>query len=342
MSATKITRFQAEDFEIAESKVDRILSAGQSTEQIIETGLFFKDGEEFEITSDHLESFVKNFNDRVIGTDPPINFGHERTGEAAGWIKGLFLDASKTKLFADIKWSASGLSALVGKTWRYVSAEFTNAFFDGSTRKTYGPTLAGAALTNVPFLRHMPALVGLSNEGTAIELKQTKSNEGDLKMDDKVISLADHNAAMKHLNARLQTLEDEIASNKVLLSDAVKVKADRDKLATELKDIVSKFRTKERESDFAKLLSEGKACEAQRAAFMEEKMDEFIKLAQPINLEGKGKSGDGDTKVTKFDDLPEADRRVFHQYLEGSGMTKEAYLASLSKPTRVVSGSLDS
>ena len=46
----------------------------------------------------------------------------------------------------------------------------------------------------------------------------------------------------------------------------------------------------EKENEFTVMLSEGKACPAQKAAFIEGNMSEFVKLAQPLNTKGSGSS----------------------------------------------------
>lgn len=318
--------FQSEDFEIAEQKINRILSDMESTEQILEAGEFQKDGIEFAVTTDMLASFVNNFNERVLGTDPPVNFSHDRGGNAAGWIKNVFTDPTGTKLFALIKWTAAGLEALRGLEFRYLSAEFTEAFFDGSTRQSFGPTLAGAALTNVPFLRHMPAVVGLSQDDrTVITLSQ---EERDDQMSDNkdVISLSDHRAQVKvladaneKLQAELSTLSDEVKELRPLKDSNVK-------LTKEISELKSDIARKERESQFEKLLSEGKACEAQREPYMENDMDKYIELAQPINLKGTGSGANPGEKLETFDDMDAEEKSMYHTYHE-QNMSKEEYFA---------------
>jgi hypothetical protein len=46
----------------------------------------------------------------------------------------------------------------------------------------------------------------------------------------------------------------------------------------------------EKTSNFNKLLSEGKAVEAQREAFMKDDTVKFAELAQSVNLQGNGSS----------------------------------------------------
>ncbi len=47
----------------------------------------------------------------------------------------------------------------------------------------------------------------------------------------------------------------------------------------------------EKQTKFNVLLSEGKACKAQEAAFLKDDMTAFIQLAQPVNLKGSGHTG---------------------------------------------------
>lgn len=325
-----INKFQAEDFEIPASKIDTILATGESLEQVLETGNFIKDDIHFKVDTEQMESFVQNFKDGVLGTDPPVNFGHERTGEASGWIKDLFLDPTKTKLFALIKWTASGLEALKGLTWRYVSAEFTNRFVDGSTGKQFGPTLAGVALTNVPFLRHMPPVVGLSNEPDEIELiQQTTDDKGDDQManDKDVIALADHNAAVRVLTKSNEELSDKNRELQSLNVEASKLKSENVDINKELSDLKSKIDEQRKEAEFTKLLSEGKSCEAQRESYMSGNMSEFIKLAKPINLKGVGNAdaGDDNANLDKFSDLKKGEQKMFNEQLRYE-MSEEDYM----------------
>lgn len=326
---TDLKNIKSEDFEIPSSKIESILSKQESVEQILETGSFIKDELRFKIDIDSMDSFVHNFKDRVIGTDPPVNFGHDRSGEAAGWIKDVFLDPTKTKLFALIRWTASGLEALRGRMWRYLSAEFTNQFLDGSTGRRFGPTLAGAALTNVPFLRHMPPVVGLSSNELAIELKQasSKSNKGDHKMaNDDTISLSDHNAAIKHLNAQIEKLTDEKTELSVLAGEVKGLKSENETLKQTVIKMTTEIETKKKELAFDELLAKGKACAAQKEAFMSGDMNKFIELAQPINLEGVGHSGDGhQDQIVKFEDLPKDEQEFYNRNLSIS-VSKEDYV----------------
>ena len=56
----------------------------------------------------------------------------------------------------------------------------------------------------------------------------------------------------------------------------------------------------EKKAKFQLLLTEGKACAAQEKAFMSGDMEEFVKLSEKVNLDGKGHGGKG-SEGTKGD-----------------------------------------
>jgi len=287
-----------------------------SSHPILLAGNFTQNGEEFSITKEQLQDMVANFNQNVLGTDPPVDFSHDNEKKAAGWIKHLelFEQDNQVGLLATIRWTKSGEKALSDKEFRYFSASFTFDFFDGSTGKSFGPVLRGGALTNIPFLRHLPAIVELHN-------KQTK---GVNQMAD-TMNLSDHNAQVKVLT---ESIEDLKKSNKELSQTADKVKT-LESVVKDLTDknveLVSDMSKQKREVKFAGLLKKGSAVEAQREAYMAGEMDKFLELAQPVNLDEHGNAGEGDGPTLKFANQDEENQ--FNRHLSKT-MTKEQYLSA--------------
>lgn len=335
-------RLFSESFEVPEEKVSEIVKKGISTEQILETGEFEKYGEEFNIDSAMLDSMVDNFKAKVIGQDPLINFAHERR-EAAGWVTNVFTNPEKTKLLADIKWSEAGRAGLAGKNWRYLSAEYSESFYDGSRKKEYGPTFHGAALTNIPFLRHMPAVVGLSQESgshTRIQLlrpedlnKQKQENH----MDPKMISLDEHQTQVRVLTTQIDNLQKELAGVRIEASKAKDLEAKVTKLEDDASKLTKEITKGKRQEEFNKLLSEGKAHAAQKDAFMSHDMDAFIKLSKPLNIKGKGHAGEdsNDDAPKSFDDLPKSEKDFYLKHLSGT-VTQEVYFKSRKSTVKLV------
>lgn len=335
-------RIFSESFAVPDDKVAEIVKNGISTEQVLETGEFEKYGEEFNIDAAMLDSMVDNFQSKVIGHDPMINFAHERR-EAAGWVQRIFTNPEKTKLLAEIKWSDAGREGLAGKNWRYLSAEYSESFYDGSRKKEYGPTFLGAALTNIPFLRHMPAVVGLSQDGTSARIRLLRSEDSTTtpkqeKPKMQTISLEDHQSQVRVLATQIDTMSKQLADLRAELAKGKELSEKFTALETEHKKVINQLADNKREADFAKLLSEGKVHAAQKKAFMEGDVDALLNLAKPLNTKGKGHSEPGDDEapeIKKFEDLPKWEQNFFHKHLSHL-VTKEVFLESRTSKVKIV------
>lgn len=128
--------------------------------------------------------------------------------------------------------------------------------------------------------------------------------QGEYKMDEKDKMIAELQAKVAELEAKIQDMganpeaDDQMQK---MMADQAAMKADNEKMLSEiaaLKEEKAKAdqakALAEKESAFNVLLSEGKACKAQKDAFIKGDMNEFIKLSQPVNLKGHGVSGSGD------------------------------------------------
>lgn len=238
---------------------------------------------DFKVSTEDLAAMVRNFDERVRGTDIAIDFAHESEHEAAGWIQKLYLKENGTELWAEVKWTPTGQKALVDREYRYLSADFAFAYRHNETKSEYGPTLFGAGLTNRPFVKNMAAVVEL-NEG-----------KGNMQMDDKKIQ--DMEKELADLKKEKESRDVEFAEMKKKLSEyeASNKKSEEEKLAAETKVAEMK-----RTEGFNKLLTEGRACEAQRESYMSGDMDAYAAAYVPVNLDEKG-HGKGADKSVKTD-----------------------------------------
>ena len=271
--------------------------------QVIRTGTFHHPSYgKFDITPAHLLSFKKNFDAKVRGVDLALDYGHASEGEAAGWFKDLELSADGTQLWAVTDWTPDGSAAVLGKKYRYVSADFNFDYEDNETLKKYGPTLLGAGLTNRPVVKNQAPVIELT-EGKGAQMTPEQEKQ-----------LADLVAAVSALKASVEELkkekdpadgEDVEASAKppVLSPAEEEEKKKKDAQLSEAKATIKKLEDEKaagvKKLAFDKQLSEGKVCEAQREAFMANDMDKFLSLAKPLKLSeaGSGKNPDG----KKFD-----------------------------------------
>jgi len=110
------------------------------------------------ITTKMLADFVDNFKNNAYGTNDAsgapmvqVNLGHDRDGEAAGWIKDLFLENDKLK--ALVEWTELGIEKIKKGLFKFISAELAPKFPHAKEGKLVQNVLMGAALTNTPALK---------------------------------------------------------------------------------------------------------------------------------------------------------------------------------------------
>ena len=101
----------------------------------------------------------------AAGAPRPVDVNHSSMlafdydgGKAYGWIEKLD-DRGADGLWARVRWTDSGVSAIRSGEYAFISPEFTRDSVDRKTgEKTGRPKLLAAALTNRPFLEGMAAL----------------------------------------------------------------------------------------------------------------------------------------------------------------------------------------
>lgn len=118
----------------------------------------------FDITQDHFNGFIKNFNEKTYGQDLPIDFAHVDGEGAAGWVKRVFQEGKRLR--AEVEWTPAGVEAIRNKKYRYMSAEFSDDYIDNEQGVSHGPLMMGAALTIRPVIKGMDP-VSLAEEAGA-------------------------------------------------------------------------------------------------------------------------------------------------------------------------------
>lgn len=234
----------------------------------------------FQITEDLFLSMIKNFDSKVTNLDVAIDFSHDNHKEAAGWVLGLSTNDNGTELWADVSWTGAGKEKVMDKQFRYVSSEFEQNYLNNETMQKFGPTLTGVGLTNRPVIKGMDPLIQLS-----------EYNEKEFVMDEKDKMIEQLKAEIEALKSKLKgdselgemkkELEEKDEENK-MLSEKLSLAETKNKELEEEKAKAEKVKS------FEVMLSEGKAVEAQRDAFMTDNFTEFTKNAQPIKLSTVG------------------------------------------------------
>ena len=113
-----------------------------------------------EVTS--LGEIIKHFDEGVRGIGVAIDIVHDHGRGAAGWIEGLELGPSSTKigrqsLWATVKWNEMGTGLIKGETYKYISPEF-GKHRDDETGSITENVLTSATLTNRPHIKGMAAV----------------------------------------------------------------------------------------------------------------------------------------------------------------------------------------
>lgn len=300
--------------------------------QILKTGKFFDPRYKwFDITEKMLSEMIANFNKKIRGIIPALDYAHESEGIAAGWIKSLELrkENGVTELWGNIELTPKAQKTLSDKEFGYISADFDDSYTDNETGLKHGCVLLGAALTNRPVIKGMDAVIQLSEkESKLLETKETKGvsmqqEEMEKKLADAEKLLGDYKKLMEDAGvASMEELMKLIAAKKQESVEMGDMKKDEKELGdkTELMDVKKelmdakkelaeekkKSALVEKDAEFTKLLSEGKAVAAQREAFIEGDMKKFVELSVPTKLSEDGSSrtphsntGDADDEILK-------------------------------------------
>lgn len=106
---------------------------------------------DLEITAEMLADFVKNHEADVYGCPLQVNLSHFREGEAAGWIKKLYVQGDS--LYMTVEWTELGVEKITKKLFQFVSAEFASTYPHAKSGENVRNVFIGAALTNTPALK---------------------------------------------------------------------------------------------------------------------------------------------------------------------------------------------
>lgn len=264
--------------------------------QILRTGKFnHPTYGEFEITSQILAEMKANFESKIRGVDVAFDYFHESDKEASAWVTGLELREGDQELWATVDWTPKAQQKLADRELRYFSPDFSFQWTDPEKGVTFNNVLFGGALTNRPFVKEMKAIVATENQGDNMtELEKAKKEIDELKA--KNVKLSEDNAAAEAKLAavppaapadKVKELEAKIAA---LQAELAKAKGEGEAAMAEKKKLEEAAQLAEKTTAFNVLMTEGKACAAQKDAFLKGDMTEFIKLAQPLNNKGAGSS----------------------------------------------------
>jgi len=107
----------------------------------------------FSISREMLLSMVRNFQNKVVGTDIFIDVSHQPADGAAASVISLSVDGNRLR--AEVEFTDFGIDAIKKRGFRYLSAEYHEDWRDNEKQTRHGPTLLGAGLTNRPVIKRL-------------------------------------------------------------------------------------------------------------------------------------------------------------------------------------------
>jgi phage I-like protein len=263
--------------------------------QILKVGEFFHEKYgKFQITQKMLSEMVTNFKAGVRGVRPALDYSHNSEDVAAGWFRDLYLE-NDSELWADIEMTPKGTKVLSDKEFGYTSAEFDPAYQTNETpMRKVGAVLLGAGLTNRPVIKNMKPVIELS-EGGKMDIKELEEKlagyEKQLadksEFEKKLMEVAGVES-LEQIMEQIQKMKGENPELMEKKEELDKALAEKEELKKELSEKTNALKLAEKEVEFTVLLSEGKACVAQKDAFLKGDMMEFAKNSQAMNLSEKG------------------------------------------------------
>lgn len=272
--------------------------------RLVKEGNYFYGDEPLDLSHEVLANIVKNFKSGKKPEKPTklaINYNHgmrfssgAEDGIAAGWIETVTL-SDDGWLEITPSWVPRAQAYIENREYQYLSAEIVSDYRSKKNRKSMGPVLIGAALTNIPFIE--------GQEGLTLSERQPEDSMDELKelqdqFDAKIVELAEVTATRDTVTAEKLTLSAEFADVSTKLSDAtakiVTLETDittandaRVVAESRIVELATDIRGKEADAFITKNLSEGRLTpgegEAYRTAYLSNKeIVEALMVLRPV------------------------------------------------------------
>lgn len=104
------------------------------------------------IDAARVKAFVDSVKNKVRGIEPSINYDHNNSGPASGWVKDA--DGRDNGVWLFVDFTADAIKSIKEKAYKYFSAEFNDEWTD-SQGVTHKDVILGGALTNRPFMKNL-------------------------------------------------------------------------------------------------------------------------------------------------------------------------------------------
>lgn len=215
----------------------------------------------FEMTPDDLIEMVQHFEAGEASVEGskklPINYGHDISGKAAGWITRLWIDESGNQLWGDVEWTPEGTRMLKEGEFRYISPEWNPRsvpYQDPEDEERWlNNVFTGAGLTNIPLFKKLkPVMASLvtgssdnqsNKEGgsMALNLDEVRTKKPEELSDEEKTFLEEHKAELtdderKTFGLEVEQAETEAEESEEQSEDAAEGETEAEKAEEEEKE----------------------------------------------------------------------------------------------------------
>lgn len=304
-------------------------SGDSSDIEVLRAGIIRDRG--LKISKGMLSDFIKNYQDGVYGTDLMVNLDH-RGGEAAGWIKNLFLDpADESRLMATVEWTKLGIEKIKDKLYKFVSAEFSTKYPHHKTGKLMDNVFSGLALTNTPALKGQSP-IALSED---IEI----TNNGTMKWIEDLKARSFVGKDMKEVaRSMFNALSEEVQAENKEGMEAIEAKPEVDPVVTEAEAKAAEEKAAAEKAEAEKKAAEeaAKAAEGKTAEQLSEKLVQTTTQLSAIQAENAKLK----ERLDKRDLSEKFEKQIMLSAQHTTGMTKDSmgdfisFMTSLSEEQR--------
>ena len=263
--------------------------------EILNTRIVNFEDAQLSFTSEQLKQMVKNFTEKALGRDVPVNRDHPRmpwtTTEAYGWIKQLWTKEIKnsgqieeTKLYAEIDWTKLGREMVASSAYKYTSIGVwidKLSHIDGKTN--LGMVLFELSLTNDPAFLQLPEIGGgVAQYGLMCHPVQDEGPKNvSLKEDGKMPEESNLKLELERKKTEVVGLEAEV---KRLQTDGHGQKEKILSLTNELSTLKEEMEKAKRTTELDKMIKESKITPAQRDEVLKLSVDEYKGFIKGISL----------------------------------------------------------
>lgn len=174
------------------------------------------------MTKERLQAIADNCNNNILELLPMVNWNHDRSGKAAGWVQSAKVQDINgiSWLMLEIEWTDDGKSDIDKKLFRYLSIEIDEEYINPVNGATIKDVLVGVALTNSPLIKGQEPLAA-----------SEKREKGEDEMDEKILEakeqeIQDLKKSLEEVSVLQKQLSDTQTELESLKAEKAKVEAE--------------------------------------------------------------------------------------------------------------------